>query len=166
LDPTLQHAVMVAQVQAAAGAHAGKHAALGIGETQTGFLWRTDRGRSIAVRVRHAADPMKEPGERRLSPKGNAGRHALREGASAATRAGLTGVDAPARTLPWEHAMKTSILTFVAAFLAACMLAIASVPAHAGLNATPEILAEQNLQADRDKVRDFLDRADVEEQLQ
>ncbi|WP_300653402.1 PA2779 family protein [Pseudomonas sp.] len=61
--------------------------------------------------------------------------------------------------------MKIPAATFVAALLGASLL-LPPLTAQAGLVGTHEVLAEQTLQADRDKVSEFLNRADVEERLQ
>ena len=62
--------------------------------------------------------------------------------------------------------MKTPSLTFGVALLAALLLLLPPLAAQAGMIGTQEAIAEQTLQADRDKVSEFLNRADVEERLQ
>lgn len=61
--------------------------------------------------------------------------------------------------------MKISLLTFAVALLAA-LLFLPPISAQASMIGTQEVIAEQTLQADRDKVREFLNRADIEERLQ
>lgn len=61
--------------------------------------------------------------------------------------------------------MKIPTATFAVALLAALLL-LPPLTAQAGIIGTQEVLAEQVLQADRAKVSEFLNRADVEEQLQ
>lgn len=62
--------------------------------------------------------------------------------------------------------MKTPALTFVVALLAALLLLLPPLTAQAAMIGTQEVIAEQVAQADRDKVSEFLNRADVEERLQ
>lgn len=62
--------------------------------------------------------------------------------------------------------MKISAITFGAALLIAGLIAALSTPAYAGMIGTQEVLAEQTVQTDRDKVHEFLDRAAVQERLQ
>lgn len=62
--------------------------------------------------------------------------------------------------------MKTPNLTFAVALLAALLLFLPPLTAQAGMIGTQEVIAEQTLQVDRDKVSEFLNRADVEERLQ
>ena len=61
--------------------------------------------------------------------------------------------------------MKIPALTFGVALLAA-LLILPPITAQASMIGTQEVIAEQALQADRDKVSEFLNRADVEERLQ
>jgi hypothetical protein len=69
-------------------------------------------------------------------------------------------------TTLWEHLMKFPSRNFAAALLAVCLITTLSAPTYAGIIGTQETLAEQSTQANRDKVRDFLNRADVEKKLQ
>ncbi|MCY1285885.1 hypothetical protein D9M68_210970 [compost metagenome] len=46
------------------------------------------------------------------------------------------------------------------------LFSLAQAPAQAAMISTGEVVAGQQAQADRDKVRDFLDRASVQEQMQ
>lgn len=62
--------------------------------------------------------------------------------------------------------MKFPAIDYSLAIALLAAIAIASTPAHAGLIGTPEMLAEQTVQTDRDKVHEFLDRATVQERLQ
>ena len=62
--------------------------------------------------------------------------------------------------------MKTPSLTFGVALLAALLLLLPPITAQASMIGTQEVIAEQTLQADRDKVSEFLNRADVEQSLQ
>lgn len=55
---------------------------------------------------------------------------------------------------------------FGIALLAIGLIAISGAPAYAGMIGTQELLAEQSLQDDRDKINAFLDRADVQDRLQ
>ncbi|MDO9624032.1 MAG: PA2779 family protein [Pseudomonas sp.] len=58
--------------------------------------------------------------------------------------------------------MKTPALTLAIALL----LLVAQPAVHATMITTQDVIAEQTTQADRDKVSEFLNRADVEERLQ
>nr|WP_298166295.1 PA2779 family protein [uncultured Pseudomonas sp.] len=64
--------------------------------------------------------------------------------------------------------MKITALPLAFALLALCLLMLFLLPptAAASMIGTSEVIAEQNVQADRDKVREFLDRANVQERLQ
>jgi len=62
--------------------------------------------------------------------------------------------------------MKIPSITLGVALLAACLFAVLSAPAYAGMISTGEILAEQTVQDDRATVHEFLNRANVQEQLQ
>ena len=61
--------------------------------------------------------------------------------------------------------MKIPALKFGLALLAALLL-LPPITAQASMISTQEVIAEQTLQADRDKVSEFLNRADVEQSLQ
>jgi hypothetical protein len=61
--------------------------------------------------------------------------------------------------------MKIPALRFAVALLAALLL-LPPITAQASMIGTQEVLAEQTAQADRDKVSEFLNRADVEQSLQ
>ncbi|AYC35103.1 hypothetical protein D3880_14930 [Pseudomonas cavernae] len=61
--------------------------------------------------------------------------------------------------------MKTLAMTFVALLLLTCLTASLPLPAEAAMVSTQEAVAAQMLQEDRDKVRDFLDRATVQEKM-
>ncbi|CAD5109688.1 PA2779 family protein [Zestomonas carbonaria] len=58
--------------------------------------------------------------------------------------------------------MKALMTIFSALLL---MASLAQVPAQAAMISTGEVVASQQEQADRDKVREFLGRASVEEQM-
>lgn len=62
--------------------------------------------------------------------------------------------------------MKIPALTLSVALLAGLLLFLLPPTVQAGMIGTQEVIAEQTLQADRDKVREFLNRADVEQRLQ
>lgn len=64
--------------------------------------------------------------------------------------------------------MKTTALPLAFSLLALCLLVLFLLPptAAAEMIGTGEVIAEQSVQADRDKVREFLDRANVQERLQ
>ena len=65
--------------------------------------------------------------------------------------------------------MKTTALPLGFVLLVVCLLVLFLLPptaAAAGMIGTSEVIAEQNVQADRDKVSEFLDRANVQERLQ
>ncbi|WP_439888904.1 PA2779 family protein [Pseudomonas sp. MBLB4123] len=62
--------------------------------------------------------------------------------------------------------MKIFAKTLGLAFLVACLGAALQMPAHAQMIGTAEVLAAQTDPADRDALRQFLDRHDVAEQLQ
>jgi len=62
--------------------------------------------------------------------------------------------------------MKTFSITLGVVLLFSCLAAVLTVPAHAGMISTQEAIATQAIQADRDKVQAFLDRATVQEKLQ
>ncbi|NQD91383.1 PA2779 family protein [Pseudomonas sp. CrR25] len=62
--------------------------------------------------------------------------------------------------------MSVSTITLGVALLAVCLIAVPNAPAFAGMISTQEVLAEQSVQDDRDTVREFFHRANVEEQLQ
>lgn len=62
--------------------------------------------------------------------------------------------------------MKIPALRFTVALLIAGLVAVLGTPVYAGMIGTQEILAEQTVQTDRDKVHEFLDRANVQQQLQ
>lgn len=62
--------------------------------------------------------------------------------------------------------MKIPALSFGVALLIACLIAVVGTPAYAGMIGTQEVLAEQTVQTDRDKVHEFLNRASVQERLQ
>ncbi|MDM8350176.1 PA2779 family protein [Pseudomonas sp. sp1636] len=62
--------------------------------------------------------------------------------------------------------MKIPALTLSVALLAGLLLFLLPPTVQAGMIGTQEVIAEQTLQVDRDKVREFLNRADVEQRLQ
>lgn len=62
--------------------------------------------------------------------------------------------------------MKFPSRNFAAALMAVCLTSTLSAPTYAGIIGTQETLAEQSSQTNRDKVRDFLNRTDVQEKLQ
>lgn len=64
--------------------------------------------------------------------------------------------------------MKTTSLPLGFALLTLCLLMLFLLPptAAASMIGTSEVIAERSAQADRDKVREFLDRANVQERLQ
>jgi hypothetical protein len=55
------------------------------------------------------------------------------------------------------------LMTMLSALL--LTLSLAQLPAQAAMIATDEVVANQQVEADRDKVRDFLSRASVEERM-
>ncbi|HLA32740.1 MAG TPA: PA2779 family protein [Pseudomonas sp.] len=62
--------------------------------------------------------------------------------------------------------MKAFAMTFGMALLIACWAAVLAPTAQAGMISTEEVVATQVVQADRDKVDDFLNRASVQEKMQ
>ena len=62
--------------------------------------------------------------------------------------------------------MKAFATTFVMTMLIACWAAVLAPTAQAGMISTEEVVATQVVQADRDKVDDFLNRASVQEKMQ
>lgn len=62
--------------------------------------------------------------------------------------------------------MKAFATTFVMALLIACWAAVLAPTAQAGMISTEEVVATQSVQADRDKIDDFLSRASVQEKMQ
>ena len=62
--------------------------------------------------------------------------------------------------------MKTLSIPFAFALLLACLAALLALPVQAGMISTEEAVATQTLQADRDTVQAFLDRATVQDKLQ
>lgn len=62
--------------------------------------------------------------------------------------------------------MKTFSTPIVFALLIACLAALVALPVQAGMISTEEAVATQTLQADRDKVQAFLERATVQDKLQ
>src|SRR3990167_3523464 len=70
------------------------------------------------------------------------------------------------RPLVEGYSMKTPALTFIVALLTALLLLLPPLTAQASMIGTQEVIAEQALQADRDKFSEFLNRADVEQRLQ
>jgi hypothetical protein len=62
--------------------------------------------------------------------------------------------------------MKTLSLPLCSALLLVCLTALVALPVQAGMISTEEAVASQTIQADRDKVQTFLDRAEVQDQLQ
>jgi hypothetical protein len=67
---------------------------------------------------------------------------------------------------PREQNMKNIAKILGLALLTACLAGALAAPSYAGMIGTPEILAEQASQHDRDKLQQFLNRADVQERLQ
>lgn len=61
--------------------------------------------------------------------------------------------------------MKTFFKRFVCQFLALCLIGLPFI-ARAGMISTDEVIAQAQVQSERDKVRTFLSRADVQQQLQ
>lgn len=62
--------------------------------------------------------------------------------------------------------MKTFSIPLGFALLIACLVALVALPVQAGMISTEEAVASQTLQADRDTVQAFLDRATVQDKLQ
>jgi len=61
--------------------------------------------------------------------------------------------------------MKAFSKRFVCQFLALCLIGL-PFTARAGMIGTDEVIAQAQVQSERDKVRTFLSRADVQQQLQ
>ncbi|MGH8437437.1 MAG: PA2779 family protein [Pseudomonas sp.] len=62
--------------------------------------------------------------------------------------------------------MKTLSITFGVVLMFTCLASVLAPPVQAGMISTEEAVAAQTVQADRDKVQAFLDRATVQEKLQ
>ncbi|MBU3057118.1 PA2779 family protein [Pseudomonas indica] len=62
--------------------------------------------------------------------------------------------------------MKNLLMTFSAILALACLAVLLPAPAQAAMISTDEVIATQDAQADREKVKEFLGRADVEKKLQ
>ena len=61
--------------------------------------------------------------------------------------------------------MKAFFKRFTCQFLVLCMIGL-PFTARAGMIGTDEVIAQAQVQSDREKVRTFLSRADVQQQLQ
>ncbi|HBX55986.1 PA2779 family protein [Pseudomonas sp. UBA2684] len=62
--------------------------------------------------------------------------------------------------------MKIPVLTLALIVLSVCLIPLPNTAAQAGMISTQDVLSEQNTQANRDKVSEFLNRASVQEKLQ
>lgn len=65
-----------------------------------------------------------------------------------------------------RRAVKTLTMVFSVVLMFACLALVQSSTSQAGMISTQEVVAAQQAEVDRDKVREFLNRASVQEKMQ
>jgi hypothetical protein len=71
-----------------------------------------------------------------------------------------------ARFIAWRFEMKISLVKYAGTAVLASCLALQPIQASAAMVSTQDAATSQKIQADREKVRTFLDRATVKDKLQ